>query len=67
MTVDYNPFNSPDFRKELSELFDEKLGPLAAKVDKHEAAFNKGKGLAAAFAVLWTGALALAEYILHRR
>jgi hypothetical protein len=31
----YNPFNSPEFRKEMSEMFDDKLGKLKEVVDDH--------------------------------
>ena len=40
----YNPFNSPEFREEMSKMFDEKLGDVKGKVEKHDEWINQQKG-----------------------
>lgn len=62
-----NPFDNQDFRKELSELLDEKLGPMSRKVDEHETAINRSKGAMAGIATAWTALVIFLEYLFHRR
>jgi hypothetical protein len=66
-----NPFDSSEFRKELSELFDEKLGPIAALVAEHERTLQRSRGAMWAFGLVWTAVIgtitALGEYLFHRK
>lgn len=62
-----NPFDNQEFRKELSELLDEKLNPLSTKVDNHESTINRSKGAIAAIATAWSALIVLFEYLFHRR
>jgi hypothetical protein len=66
-----NPFSSSEFRKELGELFDEKLGPIADLVANHERILQRSWGAMWAFGLVWTfviGAItALGEYLFHRK
>jgi hypothetical protein len=67
-----NPFNAPDFRAELAQVFDEKLKPVTdllkkhqEKIDKHEAALNRAKGARWAFGVGWVFLTAVWEWFMH--
>jgi hypothetical protein len=40
MSPDYNPFNSPEFRKEMAELLDDKLQPFG-ELDKRVSALER--------------------------
>lgn len=62
-----NPFDSPEFRKEMTELLDKTLGPLSAKVDEHETAINRSRGAMIGFAAAWSGLIGILEYLFHRR
>lgn len=69
-SLTYNPFDNPEFRKELSAMFDEKVRPIMAKVDEHERTIQRQRG--AVSLVVWlTGAWTLltcaAEYMFHKR
>ena len=64
---DFNPFNVPEFRAELGQLLDEKLGPIVELVNAHEAALNRAKGARWAFAILWSGLVAVLELLFHWR
>lgn len=55
----YNPFNSPEFRKEMSDMLDTKLSPLTKTVDEHEEYIQQQKGGGRLIHYLWTAALAL--------
>jgi hypothetical protein len=60
--TDYNPFDNPDFRKELAEMLDMKLEPvleLRKKVDEHDAAINRSRGAMWVLSGLWALLLSL--------
>lgn len=40
MSPDYNPFNSPEFRKEMAELLDDKLQPFG-ELDQRVSALER--------------------------
>ena len=66
----YNPFDNREFRRELTELLDEKLQPipeLQRQVDNHEKSIQRTKGAMAMLSILWTMFLGGLEYFLHRR
>jgi hypothetical protein len=65
--IEQNPFNNPEFRKELSELLDEKLIPIVTKVEDHERAIQRARGASWLLGVLWTIVMALAEWLFHKR
>jgi hypothetical protein len=55
--VTTNPFDNPQFRAELSEMFDAKLkllNELSEKVEEHEAYINEQKGGGRVLHYLWT-------------
>jgi hypothetical protein len=57
-----NPFDNPQFRKELTELLDEKLEPVAKLqeiVDEHEEYINQQKGGGRVLNFIWMGLLGL--------
>jgi hypothetical protein len=57
-----NPFDNPQFRKELSDLLDEKLRPLSElekTVKEHEEYINQQKGGGRVLMFIWTGLLGL--------
>lgn len=67
-----NPFDLPEFRQELSAMFDEKLKPTLAllekhdaKIETHEAALNRAKGARWAFLTGWTILSVLFEWFMH--
>jgi hypothetical protein len=66
-----NPFSSSEFRKELGEMFDEKLGPISELVANHERTLQRSWGAMWAFGLLWTFVIgcitALGEYLFHRK
>jgi len=64
---DDNPFNIPSFRAELSDLLDDKLGPIVALVNAHEAALQRAKGARWAFALIWGALVAILELVFHWR
>jgi hypothetical protein len=64
-----NPFDNPQFRKELRETLDEKFLPLAeltVKVEEHERLLRYGKGVIGAVLFLWSAFVVAAETLLHR-
>lgn len=65
----YNPFDNHEFRRELTELLDEKLQPLGevrAQVATHEKAIQRTKGAMSVLGLLWSLFLTGIEYLLHR-
>lgn len=68
---DSNPFNVPEFRKELSEMLDDKLTPLMNKVAEHETILQQRRGGLLLLGGMWTGFTALLvaglEFMFHRR
>lgn len=66
----YNPFDSQDFREEMSKMLDEKLAPMAelkAKVDEHERTIQRAKGGLVVLNLLWAMVLGALEWFMHRR
>ncbi len=66
-TPTQNPFNNPEFRKELTELLDEKLIPIVEKVEEHERYIQRTRGAAWLLGVLWTIAIGLGEWLFHKK
>lgn len=69
--TDFNPFNVPEFRKELSEMLDDKLSPLTTKVAEHETILQQRRGGLLVVGGMWTGFTALLitglEFMFHRK
>jgi hypothetical protein len=55
----YNPFNNSDFRKEMSEMFDEKLADMPELIREHEEYIQQQKGGGRLLSYVWTGVLAV--------
>lgn len=55
----YNPFNSPEFRKEMSDLLDSKLSEVAVMVNEHEEYIQQQKGGGRLLNYLWTAGIGL--------
>jgi hypothetical protein len=67
-----NPLNLPSFRKELGEIFDEKLKPITdllekhdKKLDEHEASLQRARGARWAFGIFWAAATFIWEWVMH--
>lgn len=62
----YNPFDNQAFRQELTELLEEKLGPmkaLAKKVEEHETSIQRTRGALWAIGGLSATILAAIEWL----
>ncbi len=61
-----NPFNVPEFRKELSDLLDEKISPVSDVVARHEGEIQRAKGAVRIIGLGWGLLIAALEYFFHR-